>query len=141
MFIHPLKEDGELMEVGFANYAKRHFLRRFEKNYRGAQWDLTLESINEDLGRMRVVGKSLQNMQKVDELWYKNNKWIFKYDFKIAKTKISTKASGNRCVAFLDAIKNTVTILLIFGKGDLPKNMGEQAFIEKTLREEFVGMI
>jgi hypothetical protein len=49
----------------------------------------------------------------------------------------STKSSGNRCVAFLDNAANKIIILIIYGKGDLPKNIGEQAFIEQTLDQEF----
>ena len=30
-----------------------------------------------------------------------------------------------------------ITILIIYGKGDLPKNIGEQAFVEQTLDKEF----
>ena len=68
--------------------------------------------------------------QQVDELWQKDDFWIFKYDFRVAQTKESTKSSGNRCVVFLDNGNNRILILMIFGKKDLPKNMGEQAFIE-----------
>jgi hypothetical protein len=37
----------------------------------------------------------------------------------------------------LDNAINKIIILIIYGKGDLPKNIGEQAFIEQTLNENF----
>jgi hypothetical protein len=123
--------------VEVSNYAKRHYLKRFEKDYRDRQWDITVESIFQDLARLRTGDSDLQKTQQVDELWHKDCYWIFKYDFRIAQTKESTKSSGNRCVVFLDNMANRITILTIFGKGDLPKNIGEQDFLELTLSKEF----
>ena len=49
----------------------------------------------------------------------------------------SSKSSGNRCIAFLDNVAGRIIILMIYGKGDLPKKIREQAFIEKMLNENF----
>ena len=141
MFTHLLEEDGALLEVGFSEYSKRHFLKRFEKDYKGKSWNATVSSILEDLRRIKFPGKDLQRRQKVDELWHKDNFWIFKYDFKIAGTKQSTKTSGNRCVVFLDAKNNRAEILLIYNKTDLPKNCGEQQWLEQTLRSKFSNLL
>ena len=135
MFTHLIDENNKLIKVSFSEYAKRHFLRNFEKKYRGAQWTITLDSIIVDISRMRVHGNNMQLTQQVDELWHRDNSWVFKYDFAVAKTNKSKKSSGNRCVVFLDAIENSAEILLIYSKDDLPKNMGEQAFIEKILKD------
>ena len=135
MFTHLIDENNKLIKVSFSEYAKRHFLRNFEKKYRGAQWTITLDSIIVDISRMRVHGNNMQLTQQVDELWHRDNFWVFKYDFAVAKTNKSKKSSGNRCVVFLDAIENSAEILLIYSKDDLPKNMGEQAFIEKILKD------
>lgn len=67
---------------------------------------------------------------QVDELWHGKDCWIFKYDFRVAGTKTSTKASGNRVVAFLDSSNNFIEILIIYDKGCLPKNKTETTFIE-----------
>ena len=137
MFMHQIFIDNMLFTVKFSVYAKRHYLKRFEKDYVGRQWDITVESIFQDMSRIKTSDSDLQKTQQVDELWHKGSYWIFKYDFRVAQTKESTKSSGNRCLAFLDNAANKIEILLIFGKGDLPKNIGEQAFIEQTLTEEF----
>jgi len=137
MFTHILFNDNNLFTVKFSDYARNHYLKRFKKDYRGKQWDITVESIFQDLARIKTSDSDLQRTQQVDELWHKDSYWIFKYDFRVAQTKESTKSSGNRCVAFLDNAAHRIEILVIFGKGDLPKNTGEQAFIEQTLIKEY----
>jgi hypothetical protein len=137
MFTHLLFNDNNLFTVRFCDYAKSHYLKRFEKDYRGKQWDITVESIFQDLARIKTSDSDLQRTQQVDELWHKDSYWIIKYDFRVAQTKESTKSSGNRCIVFLDNTANRIEILFIFSKGDLPKNTGEQAFIEQTLIKEF----
>ena len=42
MFTHLLINDNNLFVVTFDDYAKRHYLRRFEKDYKGRQWDITV---------------------------------------------------------------------------------------------------
>ena len=137
MFTHLLFNDDTLFTVRFSDYAEHHFLKRFKKDYKGRQWDITADSIFQDIARMKTKDSDLQKTQQVDELWHKDSYWIFKYDFRVAQTRESTKSSGNRCIVFLDNTGNSIEILFIYGKGDLPKNMGEQAFIERTLNEEF----
>jgi len=137
MFTHRIFNDNNLFTVEFSNYSKSHYLKKFEKEYKGKQWNITVESIIQDLARLKTSNSDLQKTQQVDELWHKDNYWIFKYDFRVAQTKESTKSSGNRCVAFLDNEENKTIILLIYGKDDLPKNIGEQVFIEQTLDKEF----
>jgi len=137
MFTHRIFCDNNLFTVEFSNYAKRHYLKTFEKEYKGKQWDITVDSIIQDMARFKTRDSDLQKTQQVDELWQKGSYWVFKYDFRVAQTKESTKSSGNRCVAFLDNVANRIMILIIYGKGDLPKNSGEEVFIEQTLNKEF----
>jgi len=137
MFLHLVPKDNKLITVKFDNYAERHFLKRFKKDYKGKQWDITEDSIEQDLSRIKMRTSDLQMTQQVDELWHNGNFWIFKYDFRVAQTKESTKSSGNRCIVFLDNANNKMLILIIYGKGDIPKNTGEQTYIEKTLNDEF----
>jgi len=141
MFMHQLSKDNKLLTVTLDEFAERHFLKRFRKDYKGKQWEITEESIFEDLSRMKMTNSDLQQTQQVDELWHKDNNWVFKYDFRVAQTKESTKGSGNRCIVFLDNTGNKISILIIYGKGDLPKNIGEQAYIEQTLSKEFANVM
>ena len=141
MFTHPLVEDDKLVRVEFSDFAKKHFLRYFEKTYRGKQWRITVDSIVEDLKRIKICGYSLQFSRQVDELWHKGDYWIFKYDFAVAGTKRSTKSSGNRCIVFMNNAMDYIEILTIYHKNNLPKNVGEQQWITKLLQSEFAGYL
>jgi len=137
MFTHLLNNSDKIFAVEFSDYSKRHFLKRFEKSYKGKQWAVTYDSIIQDLSRIRTSVSDLQYRQQVDELYHKDNFWIFKYDFRIAGTNESTKTSGNRCVVFIDENCNKMEILLIYGKIDLPKNITETQYINNVLKHEF----
>jgi hypothetical protein len=79
----------------------------------------------------------LQQSMQVDQLWRKNQYWIFKYDFRVAGTKESTKSSGNRLIAFLDIEENVIKILLIYNKKMIPKNQSETAFIKNEVTKQY----
>ena len=138
MFTHLLPyNDTVLFRIDFSVFLKRYYLKYFEKKYPKKVWDITIESIVQVLSRVRTSVSDLQKTMQVDELWHNNDCWIFKYDFRVAGTKTSTKASGNRVVAFLDLSNNFIEILIIYDKGCLSKNKSETAFIEGIIKEEF----
>lgn len=132
MFTDPLP-DNEDYRIFFTPYAKRYYIKRFAKDYRGRRWLVTLDSIFQDLKRVH----SMQQAQQVDELKRGNNCKLFKYDFTIAQSNVSPKASGNRCVVFLDSQRHRQDVLMVYGKGDLPKNTNETQFIYKTIEDHF----
>lgn len=141
MFTHQLPKDDVPFGIDYSKFAQRHYLKRFEKANPGRQWDITNEGIQEDLSRISYTDQDLQQTQQVDELWQKDDCWIFKYDFRVAGRNESTKNSGNRCIVFLDNSKKTIQILIIYGKGDLPKNMSETQYITKTLTENYPELL
>jgi hypothetical protein len=132
MFTNPLPDD-EDYRIFFAPFAERHHIKRFAKDYRGKRWLITLDSIFQDLKRVH----SMQQTQQVDELKHGDDCKLFKYDFTIAQSGVSPKASGNRCVVFLDVARHRQDVLIVYGKTDLPKNTGETQFIYKTVEEQF----
>lgn len=138
MFTHLLPKDDIPFGVDYANFAKSHYLKRFEKDNPGKQWTITEEAIQEDLSRIAYADQDLQQTQQIDELWHKDDYWIFKYDFRIAGKKESTRQSGNRCVGFLVNSKKTIEILLIFNHSYLPKNTKETQFIESILKANYI---
>lgn len=137
MFTHLLPKDDTPFGVGYADYAKRHYLKQVQKDNPGKQWTVTEDAIHEDLSRITYTDQDLQQTQQVDELWQKDDFWVLKYDFRIAGKRESTKDSGNRCIAFLDNSKKAIEILMIFHHKYLPKNTGEAQFIQKTLEDNF----
>lgn len=130
MFTHQLSSSFDRFGVYFSAHAEQHFLKKFRKKYKGKIWEVTERSIVSDLSR---ISNNLQNSQQVDELWSDGKRWLFKYDFTIAKSGKSPKKSGNRCVCLLDTEKREIKILAIYSKDDLPKNMSETAWIESIV--------
>ena len=129
MLIHQLINNNELFSVSYTDYSKRHYLKDFQKKYKGKQWDYTEKSIMLDLSRLRMENNTTQSSSQIDELKYNDHKLIAKYDFKIALTNESTKTSGNRCILYIDEEKSLIKILLIYNKNHLPKNKDETKFI------------
>lgn len=137
MFTNLLPDSDKLFSVFYEEYAKRHYLNKFQKKYKGNIWDYTEDSIKQDLARLRMKNNTTQKSSQIDELKYKNNKWLAKYDFKIAGSKESTKTSGNRCIVYIDNDKDLIKILLIYNKNDLPKNKNETAYIFDELERNY----
>ena len=134
MFTHPVRSKSEFRVV-YNDFAKRHFLKNFEKKYKGKLWKLTETGYLSDLARLGLVESPTQFSQQIDELWREGNKWIFKYDFRIFGSKVSSKAAGNRIVGVLDADKGEIEIFLIYNKTDLPKNTAETEYIKGVYGE------
>lgn len=137
MFSNPLPISTIPFSVTYKDYAKSHFLKEFEKKYKGKRWEKTESSFLEDLRRLRMQNNTTQYSNQVDQLKHQGDYWLFKYDFRIALTKESTKTSGNRIVAFIDNKYNKMEILLIYAKTDLPKNQSETTFIYTTIKNNY----
>jgi hypothetical protein len=80
---------------------------------------------------------AIQDSTKVDELKRGSGCLLFKFDFAVAQTNVSPKASGNRCMVFLDAETHQQTILVAYGKGDIPKNQPESQWGLKMVETHF----
>lgn len=132
MFSNQLPDNDDYRVV-IGNYAERHFIKRFAKDYKGKRWDITLSSIEQDLRRVHA----LQSTQQVDELKRGSGCILFKYDFTVAQSGVSPKTSGNRCIVFLDTETHLQTVLLVYGKQDLPKNQHETDWVYKTVRATY----
>lgn len=137
MFTYLIPSSDVLFVVNWNDYAERHFRKAFRKKYKGRIWFVTEDSIMRDLAHIGSVTNDLQRSQQVDELWHEGDLWVFKYDFRVAKTGVSAKASGNRAVAVLNSEEKTIEIVMIYGKTDLPKNMGETQYIKQVMNEVY----
>jgi hypothetical protein len=135
MFTNLLPDDFDYRVI-FSEYAQRHFIKRFSKDYKGKRWMYTQDSIFQQLKRIHA----LQSSQQVDQLKHNNVYWLLKYDFAVAQTQISSKASGNRCIVFLDSNRHLQTVLLVYGKTDLPKNTQETQYVLQTVQSEFPNL-
>ncbi len=132
MFSNPLPDDATYRVI-VSDFAERYYFKRFAKDHRGLRWDVTRRSILEQLKRIHAI----QDSMKVDELKRGSGCLLFKFDFTIAQSNISSKASGNRCIIFLDTEVHQQTILIAYGKGDKPKNQSESQWCLKTVEKQF----
>lgn len=100
--------------VAIEVFAERHYIKNFQKKYKGA-WDITLQSVVAELER---VDRLLQT-DKADLISKVGDIKIIKTDFRVAGTKESAKTSGNRCIVLVDEKQKTCRLLLVFCKTDL----------------------
>ena len=141
MLIHQLPNNNELFSVIFTDYSKRHYLKDFEKKYKGKQWDYTKKSIIQDLSRLKVENNTTQLSTQIDELKYDDQEYLAKYDFKVALTNESTKSSGNRCILYINNKTSIIKVLMIYNKSNLPKNKDETKFIMDEINNNFEAEI
>ncbi len=102
-------------EVIVEPFAERHFIKSFEKKYKGA-WDFTLRTIIEEFEKIDILF-----LKKIAEYITDKNADIVvcKTEFKISSTQESRHSSGNRCIVAINKNTNQVCILLVYGKTDL----------------------
>lgn len=96
------------------SFADRHFIKNFEKKYKGA-WSVTWKAIEEELKRFDSLLATSITETIVDGKSIK----ICKTEFRIARTRESRKSSGNRCIIAVHKDTSTVHILLVYHKNDL----------------------
>ena len=101
--------------VTFEDFAKRHFIKNFEKKYK-SQWNKTQDDI---IFVCEHIDKMLST-KRADLISVADNFRLVKLDFAIFGLKISPKSSGNRCILFLDDHMRIVRILLAYSKNDIP---------------------
>lgn len=97
-----------------SEYAKKHFIKSFEKKYKSV-WNKTFETIENILSRIEIYSKTSKvNKIHICDTWY-----IAKCEFNIEWTKISTHASWNRIIVYVNEITLEVKILFIYSKTDI----------------------
>lgn len=123
-------DDRYLVEL--TDFAATHYIKNFSKKYKGVQWNITLKSIYEDLARIEEFIK----LSKIETIHVSGNKKIVKQYFRVAQTKDSAKASGNRLIAFVDDDIKLVRILLVYSKNEISAP-NETAKWQTVIRDNF----
>jgi hypothetical protein len=101
-------------DVKFEPFTKRHYIKSFQKKYKG-KWLLTELAIH-------AVCERIDNMLKynrADLIAEINEFQLVKLDFAVEGTHMSPKASGNRCILFVDNAIRLVRILLVYSKDEI----------------------
>ncbi len=118
--------------VTIADFATRHYIKDFSKNYKGA-WDITWRAL-------------LRELQSIDELFSRsiaetitdsNEIKICKIEFRVAGTKKSRHGSGNRCIVAIHKQTQTVVVLLIYHKNHLSGSGSETAKWKGIIKQEY----
>ena len=96
-----------------SDYAQRHYIKSYKKKYKSV-WAKTFEAIEDILSRIEIFSRTA----KVNKIHIAESCYIAKCEFTIAWSNISTHASGNRIIVFVDEEKLEVHILLTYAKTD-----------------------
>lgn len=118
--------------VQIEEYAKRHFIKSFEKKY-NSQWSVTLKSIIFELERVDNFLKTDRAEIICDSVDIK----ILKTKFRIARSKESAKSSGNRCIVAWHTKDRFVSILLVYGKTDLSSKNKETDEWKRMMKDNY----
>ena len=100
--------------VEFEGFTERHFIKNFIKKYKD-KWIATERSII-------AVCERIDNMmlyKRADIISIVGCYKLVKLDFAVEGTRISPKASGNRCILFVDEDIREVKILLVYSKDEI----------------------
>lgn len=115
----------------WSKYAERHYAKVFSKRYKNA-WQATRNDITnvcEHIDAMLVY-------ERADVIADTGTQKIVKLDFAIEGMRISPKASGNRCILFIDEVKRHVEVLIVYSKNEIePPN--ETAKWKRIIRTEY----
>ena len=100
--------------VQFEPFAERHYVKNFQKDYLD-KWLATERTII-------AVCERIDNMllySRADLIVASGCYKLVKLDFAVEGTRISPKASGNRCILFIDEEVRAVKILLVYSKNEI----------------------
>lgn len=108
--------------VSFHEYSEKHYIKEFEKKYK-THWDSTRKAIVSSLERIA----NLDGTNSLDFICISNQKTILaKFDFKVAKTNVSPKSSGNRCILEVCNEDLGVKVLLVYCKDHIDRKINQE---------------
>ena len=117
--------------VVVGEYARKHYIKSFSKKYKWA-WDKTFETIENMLSRIVTYNRT----SKVNKIHIWEKQYIAKCEFNIEWHSISTKASWNSIIIYVDENSNEVKILLLYWKTDV-KWSNETSWWEQEIKNNY----
>lgn len=118
--------------VRLGEHAKRYYIKRFEKKYKGA-WNTTYNSLHDLL--VRLDGLILTD--KAETMTDAGDLKLVKVSFPVHGTKKSAKDSGCRAIIVADTAKGRVDILLVYHKSDLTGSGSETVKWKALVRKKY----
>lgn len=125
--------------VIFEDYVSRHYIKDFEKKYKGA-WLTTRKALVSEFRNIDMLinsGRTNPPIHRTDD----NTQWIVKHEFIVAGLKESKKTSGRRIIAYVNDAERVVHILLVYQKDHVDKKAGETAWWERTIKEVYRDLL
>jgi hypothetical protein len=117
--------------VQFEPFTERHYIKKFQKDY-GDKWLATERAII-------AVCERIDNMlqySRADLISTSGCYKLVKLDFAVEGTRMSPKASGNRCILLVDEDTRTVTILLAYSKNEISPSNETQKW-KNIIKDEY----
>ncbi|MDR1271613.1 MAG: hypothetical protein LBK04_01255 [Clostridiales Family XIII bacterium] len=118
-------------KVQLEPFTERHYIRKFKKDYRN-NWLATERTII-------AVCEHIDNMlqySRADLIATSGCCKLVKLDFAVEGTRMSPKASGNRCILLVDEEMRTVKILLVYSKNEISPPNETQKW-KSVIRNEY----
>ena len=117
--------------VWFESFTQRHYIKKFEKDYRD-KWTATERNII-------AVCERIDNMlmyDRADLIAATGSNKLVKLDFAVEGTRMSPKASGNRCILYIDEIARAVRVLLVYSKDEISEP-NETQWWQKIIKKQY----
>jgi len=117
--------------VQFEPYTERHYVKKFQKDYKD-KWLATERTII-------AVCERIDNMlryNRADLISTSGSYKLVKLDFAVEGTRMSPKASGNRCILLVDEDIRLVKILLVYSKNEITSPNETQKW-KNVIRNEY----
>ena len=100
--------------VQFEPFTEKHYVKKFQKAYKD-KWLATERTII-------AICERIDNMlqyNRADIISISGCYKLVKLDFAVEGTRMSPKASGNRCILFVDEDTRVVKVLLVYSKNEI----------------------
>jgi len=117
--------------VQFEPFSRRHYVKKFQKEYKD-KWLATERTII-------AVCERIDNMlrySRADLISSLGRYKLVKLDFAVEGTRMSPKASGNRCILLIDEDTRAVKILLVYSKNEISSPNETQKWIA-VIKDEY----
>lgn len=112
-------------------FAERHYAKTFSKKYKSS-WLTTRNDIDDVCRRI----DRMLDFARADLIASVGSRKLVKLDFAVAGTKVSPKASGNRCILDIDEERRHVDVLIAYSKNEIgPPN--ETAKWKAVIKAEY----
>ena len=101
-------------QVEITPAAQRRYIKKLKKKHK-SHWEVTLTSLKEETKRI----EALLRTDKAEILHSVDGHRLIKIYFRIAGSKQSARASGYRCIVYLENRIRIAKILLAYSKNEL----------------------